>query len=100
GAEGMAFASYLIRARPDRSRLDPRFAVIVLSTLASRAIIESKAATTAGQYNLNLAALRSLRVPLPSIEDQRAIVAEVDRQLSIVDAMGAHVDQALGRSAA
>lgn len=100
GAEGVAFASYLIRARPDRSRLDPRFAVIALSTPASRALIESKAATTAGQYNLNLAALRSLPVPLPPIEEQRSIVADVDRQLSIVDAMDAQIDRALGRSAA
>lgn len=100
GAKGMAFASYLIRARPDPSRLDPRFAVIALSAPASRALIESKAATTAGQYNLNLAALRSLRVPLPPIEEQRSIVVEVDRQLSIVDAMDAQIEQAFRRSAA
>jgi hypothetical protein len=63
----MAFASYLVRARPDSVRLEPRFAVIALSTPASRALIEAKAATTAGQYNLNLAALWSLPVPLPPI---------------------------------
>lgn len=100
GAEGLAFASYLIRARPDGSSLDPRFAVIALSTPASRALIESKAATTAGQYNLNLAALRSLPVPLPPIEEQRSIVANVDRQFSIVDALDAQIDRALGRSVA
>jgi type I restriction enzyme, S subunit len=100
GAEGMAFASYLIRARPDRSRLEPRFAVIALSTPASRALIEAKAATTAGQYNLNLGALRSLPVPLPPIEEQRSIVAAIDQQLSIIDAMEAQVDLAARRSAA
>jgi type I restriction enzyme S subunit len=94
GAEGMAFASYLIRARPDASRLDSRFAVIALSTPASRSLIEAKAATTAGQYNLNLAALRALPVPLPPIEEQRAIVAEVERQLSVIDAMDAQIDRA------
>jgi type I restriction enzyme S subunit len=99
GAEGMAFASYLIRARPDASRLDARFAVIALSTPASRVLIESKAATTAGQYNLNLAALRTLPVPLPPIEQQRSIVADVDRQLSVVQATHAEVDRALRRSA-
>lgn len=99
-AEGMAFASYLIRARPDRSRLDSRFAVIALSAPASRTVIESKAATTAGQYNLNLAALRSLPVPLPSIDTQRSIVADVDHQFSIIDAMETEIDRALRRSAA
>jgi type I restriction enzyme S subunit len=98
GAEGMAFASYLIRARPDASRLDSRFAVIALSTPASRALIESKAATSAGQYNLNLAALRALPVPLPPIEEQRSIVAEVERQLSLIEAMDAQMDRATRQS--
>ncbi len=98
GAGGMAFASYLIRARPDRSRLDPRFAVIALSSPISRALIESKAATTAGQYNLNLAALRSLPIPLPPIEEQRGVVAEVERQLSLAEALDGAVSRALHRS--
>jgi type I restriction enzyme S subunit len=92
GAEGMAFASYLIRARPDASRLDSRYAVIALSTPMSRALIESRAATTAGQYNLNLAALRSLPVSLPSIDEQRSIVADVERRLTVADAMDAQMD--------
>ncbi len=100
GGEGMAFASYLIRARPDHFRLDSRFAVLALSAPASRALIESKAATTAGQYNLNLAALRSLPIPLPPIEEQRSIVADLERQLSVADAMAAEIDRALKRSAA
>ena len=100
GAEGMAFASYLIRARPDRSLLEPRFAVIALSSPSSRALIEARAATTAGQYNLNLAALRSLPVPLPSITEQRSIIADVERRVSIVDALRAKIDAALRRSAA
>jgi type I restriction enzyme S subunit len=100
GAEGMAFASYLIRARPDPARLDSRFAVIALSAPKARAAIESKAATTAGQYNLNLAALRSLRTPLPSIEQQRSIVAEVEHRLTAAVAMEAEIDRALRQSAA
>jgi type I restriction enzyme, S subunit len=91
GAEGMAFASYLIRARPDQSVLDPRYAVIALSAPSLRARIESKAATTAGQYNLNLAALRSIPVPLPAIDDQGRIVGEVDRQMSSLDSVSATV---------
>jgi type I restriction enzyme S subunit len=100
GAEGMAFASYLIRARPDPARLDPRFAVIALSTPKARAVIESKAATTAGQYNLNLAALRSLQIPLPPIDEQRLIVAEVEHRLAAADALEAEIDRALRQSAA
>jgi len=100
GADGMAFASYLIRARPDESRLDSKYAVIALSTPSARALIQSKAATSAGQYNLNLKALRSLPVPLPPLGEQRRIVAEVERQLSLADALQAAIGRALKRSAA
>jgi type I restriction enzyme S subunit len=98
GAGRMAFASYLVRVRLDHSRLDANFAALALSTPASRALIESKAATTAGQYNLNLAALRSLPVPLPPLDEQRRVVAEVDRQLSIVEVIEAEVESALRRT--
>jgi type I restriction enzyme S subunit len=99
GTDGMAFASYLIRARPDRSRLEPRFAVLALSAPGLRARIAAKAATTAGQYNLNLSALRSLPLPLPPLDEQRRIVASVERVLSVVDVLGAQADIALRRSA-
>lgn len=100
GSKDFGFASYLVRARPHRDRLDSRYAVIALASPELRAVIESRAATTAGQYNLNLAALRSLPVPLPLLPDQRRIVAEVERQLSLVDALAATTAAALKRSEA
>lgn len=100
GVNRPAFASYLIRARPDSSVLDPRWAALALSTPLLRAVIESRAATTAGQYNLNLQSLRSLEIPLPPLGEQRRIVAEVERQLSLVDALAAATAAALKRSAA
>lgn len=37
------------------------------------------------QPNLNLSHVRAIRVPLPPLEDQRRIVEDVDRQLSVAD---------------
>lgn len=99
-ADGMAYASYLIRARPDPERLDSRFAVIALSSPTLRSQIQTQAATTAGQYNLNLAALRSLEIPVPAIEKQREIAAGVDRELSLVEGLGETITRALRRSKA
>ncbi len=99
GAAGMAFASYLIRARPIATALDPRWAVIALSTQSVRAEIEARAASTAGQYNLNLASLRSLLVPLPPLDEQRRIMARVEEGLSAIDALRAAIEQAQRRSA-
>jgi type I restriction enzyme S subunit len=97
GAAGMAFASYLIRARPTAG-LDPAWAVIALSSPRLRAEIETRAASTAGQYNLNLASLRSLPIPLPALEEQRRIVARVEEQLSAIDALRAAIERAERRS--
>ncbi len=68
-----AFASYLIRARPSE-RLDPQWAAMALSTPALRADLEARAASTAGQYNLNIQSLRSLEIPLPPLDEQRRLV--------------------------
>lgn len=98
-AAGMAFASYLIRVRLDSTRVLPRYAVYALSTPSCRAAIEAKAATSAGQYNLNLGALKSLKFPVPSVEDQRRIVARVEKQFSLIDSLSGTVDAAFVRSA-
>lgn len=98
--EETAFASYLIRARPDPTKLDPRYALAALSTPAARALIEARAATTAGQYNLNLRALRSLPIPLPPVAEQQRIVAQLEQQLSVGDAMHESIMTTRGRSAA
>jgi type I restriction enzyme S subunit len=98
GAAGMAFASYLIRARPTAA-LDPKWAALALSSPRLRLEIESRAASTAGQYNLNLKALRSLRVPLPPLDEQRRIVGRVEEQLSAINALRAAIARAHRRSA-
>jgi type I restriction enzyme, S subunit len=95
-----AFASYLIRARPQRNVLDQQWATLVLSTPAARADIVDRAATTAGQYNLNLPALRALQIPLPPLDEQRRIVAEIEQRLSVIDAARAAIEAAQRRSAA
>jgi type I restriction enzyme S subunit len=49
------------------------------------------------QPNLNLGLIRAIKLPLPPPEDQRRIVAEVDRRLSIVREAEAEVDANLKR---
>ena len=49
---------------------------------------------------VNIGDLRTMPIPVPPLDEQRRIVAEVDRQLSLVDALTAANDAALRRSAA
>ena len=45
----------------------------------------TRAKTTAGQSNLTLELCRDLPIPLPPLAEQARIVAEVERQLSVVE---------------
>lgn len=81
------FASYLLRFRFDQLRVLPEWIHIYLSSPRGRKFIERHAASSAGQHNVSLSLLGSMSVPLPSIDEQRAIVEEVDRRLSIMEEM-------------
>lgn len=97
-ADGYAFASYLIRGRP-RPDVSASFYALVLDSPVYRALLRQRAATSAGQYNISASSLASIPVPLPSLAEQQAIVGEVERQFSILDAMDATVDAGLSRAA-
>jgi type I restriction enzyme S subunit len=97
--KGYAYASYLIRARVDMGRVLPRFLSLVLSSPSSRRAIESKAATTAGQYNLNQAAIASLEVPLPSIRQQQAILQRAEQSLSVLGSVEVQIGRGMSQSA-
>lgn len=49
---------------------------------------------------VNIGDLREMPIPLPPIEEQRRIVAEVEARLSVIDAMRASIERAQRRSAA
>ncbi len=59
-----------------------------------------KVASGGVQPNLNLSLVRAVCVPLPPLPEQVRIVAEVDRQLSIIREVEAEVDANLQRSQA
>lgn len=95
-----AFASYLIRFQLDAARVRPRWVAQMLHSPALRERLESLAASSAGQYNLGLAKLNSVAIPVPPPARQDAILAELDEQMSLVAASQREVETALSRSAA
>lgn len=89
----------LIRAVVDRSLAEPGFIAIALSTGPGRSAIEQRRKTTAGQVGIAGSELKKVPVPIPPLGEQRRILAEAERQLSIVAAMAAEISRALRRSA-
>jgi type I restriction enzyme S subunit len=89
----------LIRAVVDRSVAEPGFIAIALSTGPSRSAIEQRRKTTAGQVGIAGSELKKVPVPIPPLDEQRRILAEAERQLSIVAAMAAEISRALRNGA-
>jgi type I restriction enzyme, S subunit len=93
------FASYLIRFRLVESAAGARWLATIWDASANRTEIERAAATSAGQYNLNIAKLDRLPLPVPPLAEQHRIVAEVERRLSVIDELEATVEANLKRAA-
>ena len=97
--ERMTFASYLIRVRLNE-RCDPHWAVLVINGPPGRNYVASVRTQQVGQANVNGTKLAAMPIPLPPIEEQRRIVAEIEERLGAIDALRAAIERAQLRGAA
>ena len=85
GLEGQwAFASYIVRGRPDQSQAKPEFVGHFLSSAYGRRLLRGHIRTSAGNYNLSVGNLGYVPMSGPSLREQCAIVdtvASVDETL-------------------
>lgn len=72
------FASYLIRVSLDQSKAIPEFVSGFLNTKAGRAQIDRVSRQIVGMANVNAEEIRELLIPLPSLKQQSAFVAELE----------------------
>ncbi len=91
--------NHLIRVRPLQALIPAYLELYWNSPLASRRV-QAVASSTSGLHTLSTGKLKVLPVALPPIEEQQRMVAEVDRQLSFIDAAERAVDAGLAMSAA
>jgi type I restriction enzyme, S subunit len=75
----------LIRAVVRSTVADPAFLELAVSAGASRAAIRARIKTTAGQTGISGSDLRSVPVPVPPIEEQRAIADVAAAEASVAD---------------
>jgi type I restriction enzyme S subunit len=87
------FASYLIRLRPKRDKLLPRFLHEMLQSGRVKKDIRKQVKSSAGNYNLNTQGIRGLRIPLPKTDTQQELLG----RLASVDAV---IESATGRAEA
>lgn len=90
------YAGYLMRLRiKDTEKLLPKFLLHFLNSGKARAYIEEKAKSTSGVNNINSEEISDLQIPVPSLDEQKRIVAEIESRFERADALETAVDRAL-----
>jgi type I restriction enzyme S subunit len=72
------FASYLVRLTVDDQRCLPRFLNYFMNWPATQGEIKKLASRAVGQANINASKLRTVLFPVPTLDEQRDIVAVLD----------------------
>lgn len=85
----------VIRARPLSTLQVPTFVALAANTGASRAFVEQRIRTTAGQAGVSGSDIRELPLPLAPAAEQEAIVEIVEDQLSVIDHLEGDLDAKL-----
>ena len=78
----------------------PSWCSTVINSRIGRSYIDSVAVQQVGQANVNGSKLKRFPIPLPPADEQVRIMAEVERQLSFIEACERAAEAGLNRSAA
>lgn len=85
------YASYIIRYRFDTSIVLPEYINILFMLPIVRIQIDTVSRQTAGQCNINSDEIGAIRIPVPSIPEQQAII---DKYYSTKDGSNTYYDKA------
>ena len=80
------------------SGISPNFIQLAFAEKTLRRSLEAKAKSSAGHQRISLADLREYCLPIPPIAEQRRIVADVERRLSVLNQTEAAVEANLARA--
>jgi len=94
------YAGYLIRLRPNHSKINSKYLLHCLKSHELRIQIESKAKSTSGVNNINSKELQSLNIPIFPLKEQHKIVREIESRLSVCDKIEESIAEALEKAEA
>lgn len=82
-----AFASYLIKLRLDKKRVEPRLVALYINSPTGRTYMFTERKQMTGQANVNATKLKALPIGLPSLDEQRRIVTYLNNLEPNVDGL-------------
>ena len=91
------FASYLIRVSFPEVCV-PDYVCFFINSQHGRSYIAQVRTQQVGQANVNGTKLAAMPIPIPPLAEQRRIVAEVERRLSVIQQAEATVEASLARA--
>ena len=93
------FPDKLIRFRADLDRVLPDYLRFVMNALPARRQVESFCATTVGNIGISATNLKTVKLRVPSLEEQRRIVAKLTELLALCDQLKARIAAARAKHA-
>ncbi|HEV7589990.1 MAG TPA: restriction endonuclease subunit S [Longimicrobium sp.] len=90
------FASYLIRLRLIGTGPSWAWVQLMMQAPQMRRVLEQKAASSAGQFNLSLSKLLPIRLPLPPSGELPRLVAKLESMLAVTSSVGHAIHGQLG----
>ncbi len=96
--ERIVFPDTMIRLRFASAAILRQFIARIWSSRLLRGQIERKARTTAGIYKISQRDIDAFAIPLPPIDEQSQVIAEVEHRLSVIDVSQASLEANVKRS--
>lgn len=93
-AEGLAYAGYLIRLRPNAEGIVPDYLKLMLESPQIRAVVEVAARSTSGVHNINSEELAALSIPCPETDEQLEIVRLIQAAFEWIERVSDERDKA------
>ncbi len=82
----------LIRLVPDKSRIDPHYAIRVFKTERFIDTVKSFAQKAVNQASVKTSDLKAIQIPLPPLDVQKEIVAEIEGYQKVINGARAVLD--------
>ncbi|NJN94963.1 MAG: hypothetical protein HC875_13105 [Anaerolineales bacterium] len=97
--KGCAHQNHIIKARP-LLNFSSKFILYFLLSWTGRNFIVSVASSTSGLHTLSLSKVENLKIPICSLEEQQAIIAEIEARLSVIDKLEETIETSLQQAEA
>jgi restriction endonuclease S subunit len=94
------YASYLVRIVPDSSKVLPRYLGCIMNSEVFRKGMVSLAVKSGGTNNINATKMKNIKVPVPSLAEQKKFVAKIEALEKQIAEAQAVIDGAAARKQA